>query len=93
MTRWAVVASVVIVSGLGLGACSSGTNPLAQMKLAGQNDDMCQSGSSAGNGMSSARASYSECMQERYADQPMGFSNGGRFAPGSSSSSLSQVGQ
>jgi len=94
MTRLAVIASLAALA-LGLGACSSSNNPLVQAKLANQDADMCQSGSGAPTGLAalgSPQGAYAECMQERYASRPMGFSEGGRFAPGSNPASLADIG-
>jgi hypothetical protein len=92
MARRTLIVCVLIASAIGLGACGDAGNPLAQMKLVGQSDDMCQQGG-AGNGMAAPQAAYSECMQERSSSSQMGFSQGGRFAPGSNPTSLSQIGQ
>jgi len=95
MTERALIVCALIIAALGLAACSDAGNPLAQMKLIGQSDDMCQQGG-AGNGMAAPQAAYGQCMQERYSGGYMGFSGGGsgsRFAPGSNPVSLSQVGQ
>jgi hypothetical protein len=95
MTERALIICVLIISALGLSACGDAGNPLAQMKLVGQSDDMCQQ-SGAGNGMAGPQAAYSECMQDRYSGGQMGFSGGsggGRFAPGSNPTSLNQTGQ
>jgi hypothetical protein len=92
MTERALIICVLIISALGLSACGDAGNPLAQMKLAGQSDDMCQQ-SGAGNGMAGPSTAYSECMQDRYSGGQMGFSGGGRFAPGSNPTSLNQIGQ
>jgi hypothetical protein len=93
MTERALIIGVLIVSALGLSACADAGNPMAQMKLAGQADDMCQQGG-AGNGMMGPQAAYGQCMQERYSSGAMGFgSSDSRFAPGSNPVSLNQVGQ
>jgi hypothetical protein len=94
MTERALIVCALIIAALGLAACSDAGNPLAQMKLIGQSDDMCQQGG-AGNGMAAPQAAYGQCMQERYSGGYMGFSggSGSRFAPGSNPVSLSQVGQ
>jgi hypothetical protein len=94
VTERALIICVLVISALGLSGCGDAGNPLAQMKLAGQSDDMCQQ-SGAGNGMAGPQAAYSECMQDRYSGGQMGFSGagGGRFAPGSNPMSLNQIGQ
>jgi putative hemolysin len=86
------IVSVLFISGLGLCACSSATNPLAQMKLAGQADDVCQQ-TGAGNGMAGPQAAYQACMQERYSNGQMGYSDGGHSMAGSYSTTLNQIGQ
>jgi hypothetical protein len=96
MTERALIICVLIIAALGLSACGDAGNPLAQMKLFGQSDDICQQGG-AGNGMAAPQAAYAQCMQDRYSGGYMGFSggsgSGSRFAPGSNPVSLNQVGQ
>jgi hypothetical protein len=93
MTERALTVFVLIIAALALSACGDAGNPLAQMKLIGQSDDMCQQGG-AGDGMAAPQAAYAQCMQNRYSDGAMGFgSSGSRFAPGSNPVSLSQAGQ
>jgi hypothetical protein len=97
MTKLLLISCSVAVLAGALGACSSSPfDSLAQAKLAGRNDDMCQAGDGPASGMAAlngAGAAYTQCMQERSASQPMGFSQGGRFAPGSTSSSLADIGR
>ena len=78
MIRWALISCFVIVSGLGVGACSSSSvdGLKAQANLMGENDEMCQSTGSP--------AAYSRCMQQRYASGSAGYDEEeGHFAPGS----------
>jgi hypothetical protein len=92
MARRILIGCVLIVSAVGLGACGDAGNPLAQMKLVGQSDDMCQQ-DGAGDGMAGPQAAYAQCMQDRFSGGQMGFSQGGRFAPGSNPTSLNQIDQ
>jgi hypothetical protein len=88
---------VFIALGLAVGGCSSSSfDGLTQAKLAGQDDDMCQPASGAATGMAAlngAQSTFAQCMQDRSAARPMGFGEGGRFAPGANPASLADIGQ
>jgi hypothetical protein len=83
MIRWPLISCFVIMSGLGLGACSSSSvdGLTGQANLMGENDEMCQGATSP--------AGYSQCMRERYTSGSMGYDEEeGHFAPGSRPTSL-----
>jgi hypothetical protein len=92
MSKWPLISGFVIVLGLGLGACSSSDGLLAQANLAGQANEMCDSGRGAPTGITAlngSQASYAQCMQDHLASGQMGYDEEeGHFAPGSGSTSL-----
>jgi len=92
MSRWLLISGFVIALGLGLGACSSSDGLLAQANLAGQANEMCDSGRGAPTGIAAlngSQAAYAQCMQDHLASGQMGYDEEeGHFAPGSHSTSL-----
>ncbi len=97
MSRWPLISGFVIVSGLGLGACSSSSNGLlAEVILAGQASDMCDSGGAPPTGIAAlngSQATYAQCMRDHYASGQMGYDEEeGHFAPGSRLTSLFNAG-
>lgn len=93
MTKWPLISCFVIVSGLGLGACSSSSDGLmAQANLASTANDMCDSGRGVATGLaalSGPQAAYGQCVQQSYASGQAGYNaEEGHFAPGSQSNSL-----
>ena len=97
MTRWPLIAGVVIVLGLGLCACSSsGDGLMAQANFGSQASDMCDTGGVATGiaALNGSQAAHAQCMQSQYASGQMGYdAESGHFAPGSQPKSLFQSGQ
>jgi hypothetical protein len=97
MSRWRLMSGFVIVLGLGLGACSSSSDGLlGQVNLAGQANEMCDSGSGAPTGIAALngpQAAYAQCMQDHLASGQMGYDEEeGHFVPGSHPTSLFNAG-
>jgi hypothetical protein len=89
MVKCSLISCFVIISGLGLGACSSASSfdgLTAQANLLGDSDEMC--------GGAPSPAAYSRCAQQRYMSGSAGYNEEeGNFAPGSQSKSLFSAGQ
>jgi hypothetical protein len=81
--KCALISCFVIISGLGLCACASGSfdGLTAQANLMGDSDEMC--------GGAGSPAAYSRCAQQRYMSGSAGYNEEeGQFAPGARPKSL-----